>query len=73
MNDTVKDDPLDARDATAQLVRYLDEVYYHTDGKVCWAILTNGRPGACSHTAQPPAQATIMKWILKYCYSQAIW
>ncbi len=43
LNDTVKDDPLDARDATAQLVRYLDEVYYHTDGKVCWAILTNGK------------------------------
>lgn len=43
LNDTVKDDPLDARDATAQLVRYLDEVYYHTDGKVLWGILTNGK------------------------------
>ncbi len=43
LNDTVKDDPLDARDATAQVVRYLDEVYYHTDGKVSWAILTNGK------------------------------
>src|SRR3989442_10289320 len=43
LNDTVKDDPLDASDATAQLVRYLDEVYYHTDGKVLWGILTNGR------------------------------
>ncbi len=43
LNDTVKDDPLDARDATAQLVRYLDEVYYHTDGKVSWGILTNGK------------------------------
>src|SRR5437899_1264063 len=36
LNDTVKDDPLDARDATAQLVRYLDEVDYYTVGKVCW-------------------------------------
>lgn len=43
LNDTVKDDPLDARDATAQLVRYLDEVYYHTDGKISWAILANGK------------------------------
>src|SRR2546422_8416632 len=43
LNDTVKDDPLDASDATAQLVRYLDEVYYHTDGKVLWGILTNGK------------------------------
>jgi hypothetical protein len=43
LNDTVKDDPLDASDATAQLVRYLDEVYYHTDGKVPWGILTNCR------------------------------
>lgn len=43
LNDTVKDDPLDARDATAQLVRYLDEVYYYTDGKVAWGILTNGK------------------------------
>lgn len=43
LNDTVKDDRLDASDATAQLVRYLDEVYYHTDGKVPWGILTNGK------------------------------
>jgi hypothetical protein len=43
LNDTVKDDPLDASDATAQLVRYLDEVYYHTDGKILWGILTNGK------------------------------
>ncbi len=43
LNDTVKDDRLDASDATAQLVRYLDEVYYHTDGKVPWGLLTNGK------------------------------
>lgn len=43
LNDTVRDDPLDASDATAQLVRYLDEVYFHTDSKVLWGILTNGK------------------------------
>jgi hypothetical protein len=43
LNDTVREDPLDASDATAQLVRYLDEVYYHTDGKLLWGVLTNGK------------------------------
>ena len=43
LNDTVAEDPLDARDATAQLVRYLDEVYYHTNGQLLWGILTNGK------------------------------
>jgi len=43
LNDTVKEDPLDASDATAQLVRYLDEVYYHTNGQILWGILTNGK------------------------------
>lgn len=43
LNDTVKDDILDSRDATAQLVKYLDDVWVATDGKILWGILTNGK------------------------------
>jgi hypothetical protein len=43
LNDTVKKDTLDSRDATAQLVKYLDDVWVATDGKILWGILTNGK------------------------------
>src|SRR5713101_3932415 len=43
LNDMVNADTLDARDATAQLVKYLDDVHYHSNGKILWGILTNGR------------------------------
>lgn len=43
LNDTDKRDILDSRDPTAQTVKYLDSVNYHTDGKINWAILTNGK------------------------------
>ena len=43
LNDTVKEDTLDSRDATAQLVKYLEDVHYHSDGKILWGILTNGK------------------------------
>lgn len=43
LNDTDKKDLLDSRDPTAQTVKYLDSVNYHTNGKLTWAILTNGK------------------------------
>jgi len=43
LNDTDKSDILDSRDPTAQTIKYLDDVNYHTDGKISWAILTNGK------------------------------
>lgn len=43
LNDTDKNDILDSRDPTAQTVKYLDDVHYHTAGKINWAILTNGK------------------------------
>src|SRR3990172_11861134 len=43
LNDTDKKDVLDSRDPTAQTVKYLDSVNYHTNGKINWAILTNGK------------------------------
>jgi len=43
LNDTDKKDILDSRDATAQLVKYLDDVWIATDGKILWGILTNGK------------------------------
>src|SRR5713226_1693075 len=43
LNDTDKKDILDSRDATAQLVKYLDDVWMATDGKILWGILTNGK------------------------------
>ncbi len=43
LNDTDKNDILDSRDPTAQTVKYLEDVHYHTDGKINWAILTNGK------------------------------
>jgi len=43
LNDTDKSDILDSRDPTAQTVKYLEDVHYHTDGKINWAILTNGK------------------------------
>ena len=43
LNDTDKKDILDSRDPTAQTVKYLDDVHFHTDGKINWAILTNGK------------------------------
>ncbi|HBR21579.1 MAG TPA: hypothetical protein DD713_03280 [Nitrospiraceae bacterium] len=43
LNDSDKDDILDSRDPTAQTVKYLEDVHLHTDGKINWAILTNGK------------------------------
>jgi Eco57I restriction-modification methylase len=43
LNDTDKKDVLDSRDPTAQTVKYLDSVNYHTNGKINWAILTKGK------------------------------
>lgn len=43
LNDTDKNDILDSRDPTAQTIKYLDDVNYHTGGKINWAILTNGK------------------------------
>lgn len=43
LNDADKEDLLDSRDPTAQTVKYLDSVNYHTGGKINWAILTNGK------------------------------
>ncbi len=43
LNDADKNDTLDSRDPTAQTIKYLDAVNYHTDGKINWAILTNGK------------------------------
>src|SRR4030042_2968920 len=43
LNDTDKNDILDSRDPTAQTVKYLDDVYFHSEGKINWAILTNGK------------------------------
>ena len=43
LNDADKKDILDSRDPTAQTVKYLDSVNYHTGGKINWAILTNGK------------------------------
>jgi len=43
LNDTDKSDVLDSRDPTAQTVKYLDDVHFHTNGKINWAILTNGK------------------------------
>jgi len=42
LNDSDKTDILDSRDPTAQTVKYLEDVHLHTDGKINWAILTNG-------------------------------
>jgi len=43
LNDSDKNDILDSRDPTAQTVKYLEDVHLHTDGKINWAILTNGK------------------------------
>lgn len=43
LNDTDTKDTLDARDPTAQTVKYLDDVYHASDGRIQWAILTNGK------------------------------
>src|SRR4030042_2086836 len=43
LNDTDKSDVVDSRDPTAQTVKYLDDVHFHTNGKINWAILTNGK------------------------------
>lgn len=43
LNDADKSDILDSRDPTAQTIKYLDDVHFHTDGKINWAILTNGK------------------------------
>ncbi len=43
LNDSDKNDILDSRDPTAQTVKYLEDVHLHTDGKISWAILTNGK------------------------------
>ncbi|WKZ15733.1 MAG: Eco57I restriction-modification methylase domain-containing protein [Candidatus Jettenia caeni] len=43
LNDTDPKDILDNRDPTAQIVKYLDDVYYASNGRIQWAILTNGK------------------------------
>lgn len=43
LNDADQYDTLDLRDPTAQTVKYLDDVYHASDGRIQWAILTNGK------------------------------
>ena len=43
LNDTDVKDTLDARDPTAQTVKYLDDVYHASNSRIQWAILTNGK------------------------------
>ncbi|WKZ20407.1 MAG: hypothetical protein QY310_07525 [Candidatus Jettenia sp. CY-1] len=43
LNDTDPKDILDNRDPTAQIVKYLDDVYYASNSRIQWAILTNGK------------------------------
>lgn len=43
LNDADKQDILDSRDPTAQTVKYLEDVHFHTNQKLDWAILTNGK------------------------------
>ncbi len=43
LNDTDPKDILNNRDPTAQIVKYLDDVYYASNGRIQWAILTNGK------------------------------
>lgn len=43
LNDADPKDRLDRRDPTAQTVKYLDDVYHVTSGRIQWAILTNGK------------------------------
>ncbi|MBI5327207.1 MAG: Fic family protein [Deltaproteobacteria bacterium] len=43
LNDTDPKDALDTRDPTAQTVKYLDDVYHASQGRIQWAILTNGK------------------------------
>jgi hypothetical protein len=43
LNDADSADKLDSRDPTAQLTGYLDDVYRASNGRVQWAILTNGK------------------------------
>lgn len=43
LNDADPSDILDRRDPTAQTVKYLDAVYHTSDGRIQWAILTNGK------------------------------
>jgi hypothetical protein len=42
LNDTVDEDKINPGDATAQTIRYLDDTFISSDGKILWAILTNG-------------------------------
>lgn len=43
LNDADPKDTLDRRDPTAQTVKYLDDVYHATGGRIQWAMLTNGK------------------------------
>lgn len=43
LNDADTKDTLDRRDPTAQTVKYLDNVYYASESRIQWAILTNGK------------------------------
>lgn len=43
LNDNDREDLLDSRDPTAQTIKYLEDVHYHSEGKIDWAILTNGK------------------------------
>lgn len=43
LNDSDSKDRLDRRDPTAQTVKYLDDVYHATAGRIQWAVLTNGK------------------------------
>ena len=43
LNDEDRLDIRDSRDPTAQTAGYLDDAHHHSNGKVTWAVLTNGK------------------------------
>ncbi|KWT84199.1 Eco57I restriction-modification methylase domain-containing protein [Candidatus Magnetominusculus xianensis] len=43
LNDTDKGDNIDSRDPTAQTIKYLEDVHYHSGGLINWAFVTNGK------------------------------
>ncbi|MBF0457469.1 MAG: Eco57I restriction-modification methylase domain-containing protein [Nitrospirae bacterium] len=43
LNDTDRGDTIDSRDPTAQTIKYLEDVHYHSGGLTNWAFLTNGK------------------------------
>lgn len=49
LNDTDRKDTLDSRDPTAQLVKYLEDVHHHSEGRIVWGVLTNGKAWRLFH------------------------